>query len=335
MTPAPGKEIAQCEMLLRQAPGCAWLLNPDRSFRTVYGDCGHVFGRTAGELEGASFVDLFAPHAQPHWIRRVDRVFTGQTLSAPGRFGDIDSTWSLTLFPLSLPDGAIVFAGGMAHEMPERDLLLRLLEAQEDNRARLSRLLHDQVGQNLSAAGLQLDLLRMDLADTAFPIAARTAEIQAMLESVMAEVREINYELNPAVAERIGLRAALDRLAGRLRADFKGKLRVLTDSTVQLSPRAAAAFYRIAQEAATNATRHAGCSAIEILLKSLRSGPSLEIRDNGRGFDSGEAALGGKGLGLLLMQYHADQADIELEIESTPASGTLVRALCRTAQESA
>ncbi len=321
-------------MLLRQSPGCNWLLGPDRVFHAIYGDAPRVFGRAAVELEKANFTDLFAAPARPAWIGRVERVFTGQTLCAAGRFDERGPAWSITLFPVALPEGGIAFAGGMAHEMAENDLALRMLQGVETDRAALFRLLHDRVGQYLSAAGLQLDLLRMDLADSAFPIAARTAEIQATLEIVMGVVRDLHYQLNPEVAERVGLCAALDRLAGRLRTDFHGNVRVLADSTAQPGPAAAAALYRIAQEAAGSAAGRAGCSAIEILLKSMRRGTALEVRDNGQGFDAAESALQKDGFGLLVMQYHADRAGIELEIDSAPGKGTVVRALSLSAEKS-
>jgi hypothetical protein len=136
------------------------------------------------------------------------------------------------MFPVQPPDGEIAFAGGMAHEMPEGDLVLRTLEALESRSRPAPQLLHDHVGQSLSAAGLQLDLLRMDLA-SALPVPQRIGEIQAMLDTVMGLVRDVNRELNPAVAERTGLRAALDLLAGRLRADFKGNVRVFADAAAQ------------------------------------------------------------------------------------------------------
>jgi len=319
-----------CEMLLRQSPGCSWVLNRDQSFQAVYGDTSRVFGRAAAELPALNFCDLFEPPARFSWMTRVERVWTGEALCAAGRFGDGPATYSIALFPVRSPEGEIAFAGGIAREVGERDLTLRVLQALEADRTRLSQLLHDHVGQYLSAAGLKLDLLRMDLAESGFPVSERTQEIQAMLETIMELVRDFSHELNPAVAERIGLRAALDRMAGRLRADFKGTVRLLTDPKAHTPPEAAAALYRIAQEAAGNAVRHAGCSAIEILLKSSRSGPSLEIRDNGRGFDSSGGALRGRGLGLLVMEQCAEQAGIDLRIDSAPGKGTVVRALCRS-----
>jgi signal transduction histidine kinase len=336
MIPGKAKPLppsALSEMLLRQSPGCNWLLRPDRVFHAVYGDAARVFGRAAVELEKANFIDLFAEPARASWTGRVERVFSGQTLRAAGRFNG-GPAWSITLFPVAAPEGGIPFVGGTAHTMGENDMALRMLQAIETDRAGLFRLLHDRVGQYLSAAGLQLDLLRMDLAESDFPITARTAEIQATLETVMGVVRDLHYQLNPDLAERVGLCAALDRLAGHLRTDFHGNVRVLADSTAQCGPAAAAALYRIAQEAAGDATRRAGCSTIEILLKSMRKGTALEVRDNGQGFDAAESVLQKDGLGLLVMQYHADRAGIELEIDSAPGRGTVVRAVCSSGEKS-
>jgi len=336
MTPATAKPLpaaALCEMLLRQSPGCAWLLKPNAAFHAVYGDASRVFGRAAAEWEGLTFIDLFEPAARPSWTARLERVFAGQTLGAPAQFGAGAPAFAITLFPVQSLKGEVDFAAGMAHEMPDGDLVLRTLEALEIDRARLSQLLHDHIAQNLSAAGLQLDLLRMDLAEAVLPIPQRIGEIQAMLETIIGLVRDVNRELNPPAAERFGLRAALDLLAGRLRADFKGNVRVFADATAQPPPKAAAALYRIAQEAAGSAARRAGCSAIEILLKSLRSGPALEIRDNAPGFDAAERAFEGGGLGLLVMQHYAERAGIDLEIDSTPDKGTVVRAAFRVTEQ--
>jgi len=318
-------------MLLRQSPGCSWLIKSDRTFQAVYGDSSRVFGRSGTELAGTSFSDVLTPALRASWIGRVERVFKGQTLCAAGRSVHGGPSYSITLFPVTTAEGTVTFAGGMAHQLAESDLPMRALQALENDRVRLSTLLHDHVGQYLSAAGLQLDLLRMDLADAAFPIAERTGAIQTMLETVMELVRDFNHELNPAVAERLGLCTALDRLAGRLRQDFKGNVRVLADATIHPSPAAAAALYRIAQEATGNAVRHAGCSSVEILLNSWRNGTVLEIRDNGRMVDAAEGALPGRGLGLLVMQYYAEQAGIELEVHGAPDAGTVVRALCPAA----
>jgi signal transduction histidine kinase len=308
------------------------MLKRNLEFYTVFGNTTPLFGCAAADLPGLNFTQVVGQEARPSWIRRWERVFAGETLCAHERFGADSPACSITVFPVRSPDGEIAFAGGMAMEAAERHLAACIWRAQEAERARLSQLLHDRIGQHLSAAGLQLDLLRMDLEASAPGISPRTAEIQNMLETVMDVVRHFSLELNPAVVERVGLRAALDGLAGRLRSDFQGNVRLMTDPAARPSAAAAAALYRIAREAAANAARHSACSAIEILLKSTRSGPALEIRDNGQGFDALGGAFRGRGQGLMLMEQYAEEAGIDLHIESSPGKGTVVKAMCRSAE---
>jgi signal transduction histidine kinase len=237
------------------------------------------------------------------------------------------------VFPIR-HEGQIRYTGGMAREITPwstaeqelRQTVLSALKTQEFERKMASQFLHDSVGQNLTALGLQLDLIRMDLEAVSPETCERIAAIQKMLEDMMEEVREYSYELNPSTVERAGLRPALDRLTGRIRARFAGALRVNTDPSLRIDPNIASAFYHIAQEAVQNAVQHASCSAIEIAVKSTRGGPILEIRDNGRGFDTGDILFARRGLGLLSMEHYAAQAGLQLAIESHPNTGTVVRA---------
>jgi signal transduction histidine kinase len=147
-----------------------------------------------------------------------------------------------------------------------------------------------------------------------------------VLEEIMEDVREYSYELNPSAVERAGLRSALDRLATRLRQRYLGNLRINVDPSLKTDPKIASAMFQIAQEAAENAVQHAGCSALEIAVKSSRSGTILEVRDNGKGFDPQDLIGGGRGLGLLSMEHYAAEAGLELAISSKRDSGTTVRA---------
>jgi len=144
--------------------------------------------------------------------------------------------WGLVVFPIRL-GGEIRYAGGLAREITVwsaadqelRYTVLGALKAQEFERNMVSRFLHDTVGQNLTALGLQLDLIRMDLENAQPETCARVIEIQRILEAMMQRVREYSYELNPSTVERAGLRSALDRLTARIRGRFTGSLRVNVD----------------------------------------------------------------------------------------------------------
>jgi signal transduction histidine kinase len=206
------------------------------------------------------------------------------------------------------------------------------MNAREEEGARVSRILHDEVGQVLSAIGLQLDLLRMDLNENVAGSSRRIVDIQKVLETAVAQVRDLSYELNPSVVERTGLQFALDRLAGRYRKDFEGSIRLMFDSSVRLPLEVATAVYKIAEQALENAVKHSGATRIEILVKPGKQGVTLEIRDNGSGFPPDRQVRETKGLGLHLMRHHAAQSGLRFSVASIPEQGTIVRAIFRAAK---
>ena len=207
-------------------------------------------------------------------------------------------------------------------------MLVTLINAQEQELSRIARVLHDDVGQTMSAAGLQLDVLRMDLEARMPEVAPRTSEIQQLLEHAIDKVRGLSNELNPAVAEKAGFQFAMERLVGRYRERFSGSLRLMVDLEERLSPEVSSAMYKIADQALANAVRHARCDLIEVLVKPTPRGTVLEVRDHGEGFELDSVRDRVPGLGLLLMEYYASQAGIRLTVESLPSSGTVVRADC-------
>jgi PAS domain S-box-containing protein len=318
------------ELFLEQGPDCQWLVRAGFLFERIYGDAVPLFGKTRAELTGQSCEDVLDREQSAIWTGRFARALEGELLALHERRGE--TTWYVSVFPIRV-EGAIRYAGGIAREITasqsaERELrqtVLGALKAQEFERATMARFLHDSVGQNLTALGLQLDLIRMDLEAASTDALERVGEVQKRLDEVMEGVREYSYELNPATAERAGLRPALDRYAGRIQERFAGVVRVNVDPSLKIEPKLAGAFYQIAHEAVKNAVQHAICSSIEIAVKSTRTGIILEVRDNGRGFDPGDLLQGRRGLGLLSMEHYAAEAGLELSIVSTRERGTTVR----------
>jgi len=206
------------------------------------------------------------------------------------------------------------------------NLLVRAINAREQEGARISKILHDDVGQILSAIGLQLDLLRMDIVENPAAASGRIDEIQKVIETAVAQVRDLSYELNPSIVERSGLPAALDRLVGRHRKTHPGTIRLMVDSSVRVPVEPGAAFYRIAELALDNAVRHSKADHIEILVKPSKGAAVLEIRDDGVGVPPDRHP---EGLGTHLMNYYASQAGLEFSVASAPEKGTIVRAIFR------
>jgi signal transduction histidine kinase len=319
------------EAFLDSSPGCNWIVGGDGRFFRVFGDAQTLFQKPPAELQGREIGRTLSPQSQALWSGRFARALKGESLFFRERYGQ--ALWRVSLFPIRA-DGEIRYAGGMADdcsrwsaaEQELRRTVLSALKTQEYHRDALARFLHDSVGQNLSAIGLQLDLLRMDLAPVSAAACEQISKIQQILEAMMHDVRRHIYELNPFSVDRSGLRTALDRLAERLRGRYQGAIRLNADPSLKVDPRAASAFFQIAREALENAVEHSGCSLIEIAVKSTRTGAVLEVRDNGKGFDPGDDFKTGRGLGLLSMEYYAAQVGFELSISSNGTAGTTVRA---------
>jgi len=319
------------EAYLEQSTGCHWMVDPNSIFVAVYGDPSQIFRQPAEALRGAVVSKVLDPAQAHSWSERFARAFEGQTQLLRVHAGA--SLWLVSVFPIRL-DGEIRFVGGLARETTAwgsaeqelRHTVLGALKAQEFERKQVSKLLHDVVGQNLTAMGLQLDLLRMDMETVSQEGCDRIVEMQKVLEQIMEQVREATYAFNPSAVERAGLRSALDRMVSRMRGRFLGAVRVHVDPSLKLPQPTATAFFHIAEEAVENAVQHASCSVIEIAVKSSRSGTFLEVRDNGTGFDSSDILGARRGLGLLSMEHYAAQAGLELSIVSGRRTGTLVRA---------
>jgi two-component system sensor histidine kinase DegS len=319
-------------LLLSQSPSCSWVVAPDGIFLLFYGDCSGIFGKPSSDLTGRPVTESLDAKRARIWVPRFARALRGESISLRQQSGD--SVWSVSVFPMRV-DGEIRYAGALAREANEwtkteqdlRQTVLGALKTQEFERKMASKFLHDAVGQNLTALGLQLDLARMDFESAAPEACQRIAEVQKVLETIMEDVRAYSYQLNPSTVERAGLRPAFDRLLGRVRERFAGSVRLNVDPSLKLDPAIAPAIFQIAQEAIENAVRHAGCSAIEIAVKSTRNGPFLEVRDNGHGFDSADLHSGRRGLGMLSMEHYAAQAGLSLSIVSGRDTGTTVRAV--------
>ncbi|HEX2265549.1 MAG TPA: sensor histidine kinase [Solirubrobacterales bacterium] len=194
------------------------------------------------------------------------------------------------------------------------------LHAQEEERARVARDLHDEVNQSLT--GL---LLRLEAAREAAPpeLERELAETKALANQAMTELLTLARQLRPTALDDLGLAAAIEGQVEQLK---RGEIdaRLSTDGDFSdLGDDAQLVVYRVAQEALSNATRHSGADQVEVRLRRLESGGVvLEVADDGRGFAFDESQ---RGLGIGGMRERALLVGAELTIESRPEHGTTVR----------
>lgn len=254
--------------------------------------------------------------------------------------GNIQSTM-LWITAIAIASALAVALSGLALNISEsrvadaklRELAQHVVRSQEDERARLSRDLHDGISQWLVSIKLQVESGIAKLAaNTDRPELARASFDRAtgQLNDVLGEVRRISHDLRPALLDDLGLAAALDHLAREfgestgIRTSFEasGDCDGLTDvgNTV---------LFRIAQESLTNIKRHANASSAILSLHGDRDTISLSVSDDGVGFDvAGVAQDPTRGIGLRNMHERAGAVGGRLELASSP-EGTTVTAILR------
>lgn len=193
------------------------------------------------------------------------------------------------------------------------------LQAQEEERARVARDLHDQVNQSLTGV-----LLRLEAARAAAPpeLEAEINETSTLAHQAMDELLAVARQLRPTALDDLGLKAAI---AGQVDQLGRSGFEVSFESegeTGDLEPDIQLVVYRVAQEAIGNAIRHSQGSRIHVRLSRKSPQVELSVTDNGRGFSFAEANAG---LGLGGMRERALLVGGELKTESRPGSGTTIR----------
>jgi two-component system, NarL family, sensor histidine kinase UhpB len=193
------------------------------------------------------------------------------------------------------------------------------LHAQEEERARVARDLHDEVNQSLTGLLLRLEAVR----EAAPPaLEGELAETKALANQAMNELLSLARQLRPTALDDLGLAAAVGGQVEQLgRGEIDAELAVEGDFS-DLGDDAQLVVYRVAQEALSNAARHSGAGRVEVRLRRIDDGGiALDVSDNGRGFAFEESE---RGLGLAGMRERALLVGGELTIESRPGHGTTV-----------
>jgi signal transduction histidine kinase len=212
-----------------------------------------------------------------------------------------------------------------------RRLSHRLLSAQEGERLRISRDLHDAIGQTLAGINVDLATLQRKAVTDSAGLTERIAHTQKLVERSISTVHEFARELRPTVLDDLGLGPAL-RSHGRsftARSGVRIKLSLPAGAdAARLPPEIRTALFRVAQEALVNVSRHARAREVRVGLTRARGVVRLEVADDGDGFDVARAGRSKRNqhLGLLGMQERMDMVGGRLEITSEEGAGTKVRA---------
>jgi PAS domain S-box-containing protein len=207
-----------------------------------------------------------------------------------------------------------------------RSLLGRLQAMVEEEKMRISREIHDQLGQSLTALKLDLSLIRKRLAsDGLAEQSANVHQIERTVTRIIRTVRKISTELRPGILDELGVVAAIEWIAKdfQKRTGIGCKVTVRGVDTVSDTIRATAIF-RIVQETLTNVMRHAAASHVNVTLEKKDDTLIIEVRDNGIGIREGRI-FGSKSLGLVGIRERVLLLGGETVIRGKPGEGTLLR----------
>jgi PAS domain S-box-containing protein len=226
--------------------------------------------------------------------------------------------------PLKVVGACLDITEHKAAEAALRALSRRLVEAEEKERRRIARELHDQVGQNLSALNINLDIVLSSLGEG--PLRTRMQDSLKLVDGTLQSIEAVMGELRPPLLDEYGLGAALAGYAEEYaeRTGVRVEIDKPRDLGKALRPEAAVALFRIAQEALNNVAKHAGARLVRIGLSFDTDEVNLSVADDGSGFDVTQAPRGRWGMST--MRERAEAAGGRFMVDSVPGRGTVVRA---------
>ncbi|MGZ6123362.1 MAG: MHYT domain-containing protein [Myxococcales bacterium] len=320
------EQKAALDELFERTPQAVALTDVDGRVLRVNREFTRLFGFSATEALGRSLAGLIAPGGGASGVPAAgDRVEEEQILRRKD-----GSRLTASVVRVAVVARGSISVYGMYRDISAQKLAQemlssfshRLIAAQEAERQRVARELHDEIGQSLTAIRLDLDAMKHAARDPL--LATRLSESIKMVDHALEEVRELSLDLRPPLLDEVGLVAALRSFVDREARRAGLNAVVLAEpQDIRLHPELETACFRIAQEALTNVVRHAGARNVRLELARTDKELHLRIVDDGKGFDV-EAKGRPGGLGLLGMRERALIAGGAIQIRSDPGRGTEV-----------
>ncbi len=204
----------------------------------------------------------------------------------------------------------------------------KLIEAQEQERTRIGRELHDDIGQRLALLAVELQQLRENsliLPD----VRSRMGELQKQISEIAADIQSLSHELHSAKLQYLGIAGAMRGFCQEFGEQQKVEIDFKThDLPSPVSPDTSLCFFRVLQEALHNSAKHSGVRHFEVRLWGTSNEIHLTVKDSGAGFDR-ETAKTSRGLGLISMEERLKFVKGTLSIDSQPNRGTTIHACVR------
>jgi signal transduction histidine kinase len=331
---------ARIGAIIASAPIVLFAIERDDVISFSAGTGPDPLGKASGEAIGWSAAELFRNH--PGVVAAIRRALSGS--GAETEMTENDRSFAISLAPFREAEGQIAGAIGIAIEITERRraeqelqrnvetlqrvdrerqaLLSRLVSAQEEERRRIARDMHDDSIQSMFAVGLRLELLRSTIKDS-HQLEALD-QLRQTVESTTHRLRHLLFELRPAVLDEAGLGEALREYLDVMRTETGVDVRLESELDPGPGSKAQVIAYRIAQEALINVRKHAHARHVECHVSSIDGGILVKIADDGAGMPVGGAQPAAGHLGLAAMRERAELAGGWLRLTSSAGQGTVV-----------
>jgi PAS domain S-box-containing protein len=324
------------KIFVKHVPAAAAMLDRDMRYLQVSDRWCSDFSLDSSEMLGRSHYEIF-PDVPERWKQIHRRALAGETVRAEEDPWDREggTTWlRWEIRPWQNQDGVqggiLIFSEDITHRKNAEEELLgmsrKLIEAHEQERARIGRDLHDDVVQRLSLLAIELEGVQRDVPDSAGELGRRIGDLRNQTTQITNDVQSLSHELHSSKLEYLGIVGAAKSFCKefgerqKLEIDFQSH-----DLPTALPNELSLSLFRVLQEALRNATKHSGVKRFEVRLWGSRGAINLTISDLGAGFDQ-EAAMKSTGLGLTSMHERLRLVDGELSINSQPKGGTTVHA---------
>ncbi len=212
---------------------------------------------------------------------------------------------------------------GMRARQELKELSARLVSAQEEERRTISRELHDEVGQSLSALLMEAGNAAASVPETSVDVRRHVESIKKLAEASVNVIRNMTLLLRPSMLDDFGLVPALEWQAREVSKRTGLRVHVEAEETTdELPDDLKTCIYRVVQEALHNCARHASARSVRVIVRREPAQIMLSVEDDGRGFDAGRV----RGLGLVGMEERVNHLGGAFEIDSSPGGGTRVAA---------
>jgi PAS domain S-box-containing protein len=295
-----------------------------------------MFLFTQAEIQGKNLDDVIAPHDREDAALLTEAVQAGGVIHTTARRRRKDGTLlDVELYGVKVYSGdSFVGAFAIYQDITERKkseeklaaLRTRLTRAQEEERARIARDLHDDTGQRLALLSIDLEQLKQVSIELKSSLTHQLESLVKAASEITSDVHNVSRRLHPSQVELLGLQAALSNFCKDFASRNAMEIEFVNDGVRQkVKPDVSLCLYRVAQEAIRNVQKHSGTRCARVHLDEVSGSLRLRISDQGAGFDPESSDLP-QGLGLLSMQERLHTLGGELFIHSRPSGGTCIEA---------